>query len=300
MAEVKSIVLVPAVLVVVAISVITGCSRGTEEVAQGRYADPDRLFEQVFANVRANSSAEVIADIDHSRLAAQAGSSMPPSHLLIWSEPEVEAAIIAKNQLAAIDLPLRVLAFENQDTGTAAVTFNSYDYLAQRYSLEDDTRARSLYDAAFARALKGIPDSAITRFPSDTMADPGLVTLLSPYDFSATKQRVLEAITAEPDTLVFGTVDFAARSKRFGVDLEPTDLILFGSPGPGGKAMAAAPTLGLDAFPQKLLVWQDTDGTVRLTFNDLTAIAKRQEVSGGIPLRMINHRIRKTFEAALN
>jgi len=49
-----------------------------------------------------------------------------------------------------------------------------------------------------------------------------------------------------------------------------------------------------------LLIWQDPDGTVRLAFNDLTAIAKRQEVSGGVPLRMINHRIRKTFEAALN
>jgi len=109
-------------------------------------------------------------------------------------------------------------------------------------------RAGSLDDAAFARALKGIPDSAITRFPSDTVADPGLLTLLSPYDLSATKQRVLKAITAEADTLVFGKVNFAARSKRFGVDLEPTDLILFGSPGLGGKAMAAAPTLGLDAY----------------------------------------------------
>jgi hypothetical protein len=63
--------------------------------------------------------------------------------------------------------------------------------------------------------------------------------------------------------------------------------------------MASAPTLGLDAFCQKLLILQDADGTARVIFNDLTALAERQQVSGGIPLRLINRRIQKTFTDAL-
>jgi hypothetical protein len=63
--------------------------------------------------------------------------------------------------------------------------------------------------------------------------------------------------------------------------------------------MGSAPTLGLDAFCQKLLIWQDAGGTVRVTFNDLLALAERQKVSGGIPLRLINHRLKETFSTAL-
>jgi hypothetical protein len=39
-----------------------------------------------------------------------------------------------------------------------------------------------------------------------------------------------------------------------GIELPPTLLLLFGAPIPGAKAMADAPTLGLDASCQKLLV----------------------------------------------
>jgi uncharacterized protein (DUF302 family) len=295
----KSTALALPALFVTIIGIITGCSRDGEEIAAERYIGPDGLFDQVYANVRADPAAEVIVDIDHSRLAAEAGSPMPPSHVLIWSESEVEAAILAENRMAAIDLPLRVLAYENQSNGTAAITFNNFNYLARRFDLANDSPARTLYDAAFARALTGIAASAVTDLPLDTMSQPGLITLISPYDFTETKQRMLDAVTAESDTVVFGELDFAARSKKWGVDLEPTELILWGSPGPGGKAMASAPTLGLDAFCQKLLILQDADGTARVIFNDLTALAERQQVSGGIPLRLINRRIQKTFTDAL-
>ena len=63
--------------------------------------------------------------------------------------------------------------------------------------------------------------------------------------------------------------------------------------------MASAPTLGLDAFCQKLLIWEDAEGDVHVTFNDLMAIAERQQVSIGIPLRVINWRLKSTFADAL-
>jgi uncharacterized protein (DUF302 family) len=239
-------------------------------------------------------------DIDHSRLAAKAGSSMPPAHVLIWSDPELEAAILINNPLAGVDLPLRALAFEDHRTGKAAVITNSYDYLARRYSMPEDLAVRARYEAAIAKVIEGIPDSEIARFSSDSMPDAGLVTLKSAHDFVTTERRIQEAINAQSDTVNFGRVDFAARSKEHGVLLEPTVLILFGAPGPGGKAMASAPTLGLDAFCQKLLIWQDSSGDVHVTFNDLLAIAERQQVSGGIPLRVINRRLRSTFLQSLN
>lgn len=273
--------------------------RKDEPVSAIRFVEPDKLFAALDANVRGQPEFEVIVDIDHARLAAKAGSPMPPAHVLIWSDPELELAILKLNPLAGLDLPLRVLAFEDQETGKAAVVANSFDYLAERYSLPEDVTIRARYENALAKAEKGIPEAKIFNFTSNTMTDSGMLTLNSPYDFAATEKRIMDAINAQGDTVIFGVVDFAARSKKAGVDLDPLNLILFGAPGPGGKAMASAPTLGLDAFCQKLLIWQDENGSVHVSFNDLLALAKRQGVSGGLPLRVINRRLKETFSTAL-
>lgn len=61
--------------------------------------------------------------------------------------------------------------------------------------------------------------------------------------------------------------------------------------------MATAPSLGLDAFCQKLLVWRDPQGVVtHLSFNNLLALARRQDVPINIPLRIIDYRLRSTFK----
>ena len=122
---------------------VPGCNRNTDKVAAERYLGPDKLYQTVEENVRSHSKYELIVDIDHSRLAAKAGSSMPPAHVIIWSDPELDAAILKHNPLAAIDLPLRVLAFEVNETGKAAVITNSYDYLANRHALPDDQGIRT-------------------------------------------------------------------------------------------------------------------------------------------------------------
>ena len=251
------------------------------------------------ANIREVPEFEMIVDIDHSPLAAKAGSSMRPSHILIWSDPVLEAAILKHGPLVAVDLPMRVLAFEVQGTRKAAVITNGYEYVADRHSLPDDETIRRRSTAAITLAMKSIPDSAIASFPVNSMTDAGLVILDSPFDFATTEVRKLDAINAESDVVIFGKVGFAARSKKLGITLEPMLLILFCAPGPGGKAMESAPTLGLDAFCQKLLIWQVAGGTVHVTFNDLLALANRQDVSGELPLHFINRRLKRTFSAAL-
>lgn len=273
--------------------------RKPESIAESRYVEPDQLFQSLVANARSHTEFEVIVDIDHSRFGAEAGSPMPPSHVLIWSDPGLEAGILSINPVAAVDLPLRILAYEDPGTGRAAVIYNSYEFVARRHSLPEDSWLREGYESAVSKVTQGIPEAAIKVFASDDMPDKGLVTLKSPHDFETTKKRIQNAIHAQSDTVDFGEVDFAARSKAHGIELRPLQLILFGGPGPGGKAMASAPTLGLDAFCQKLLIWQDKDETVYVTFNDLLSLAKRQQVSGGLALQVINRRLKDGFLKAL-
>ncbi len=274
-------------------------SNDAKPVDDSRFIEPDKLYRTLEANILKQEGYEVIVDIDHARLAKKVGSPMPPSHLLIWSDPKLETEILKINPVAAIDLPLRILAFEDPDSGKAAVIANRFDFLMNRHGLPDDTAIRERYETAIAKVTQGIPTESIASFPLDKMLDTGLVTLDSPHDFNTTEARIRADINAEDDTVFFTTVDFTKRAKKFGVSLAPLRLLLFGAPGPGGKAMSTAPILGLDAFCQKMLIWQDSTGSVHVTFNDLLILAEHQHVSRGLPLRVINYRIKKTFSEAL-
>ena len=139
----------------------------------------------------------------------------------------------------------------------------------------------------------------ITFFDQETMQPDGIITINSPFDFQTTVEKVQAAIESQDDTVGFGSIDFQEQARAIGEDIAPSTMILFGGPAPGAKAMSAAPTLGLDAFCQKFLIWQDENQQVHLSFNDLLALAERQAVSKSIALRVINYRLNKLFTEAL-
>lgn len=110
------------------------------------------------------------------------------------------------------------------------------------------------------------------------MSDNGLVTLQSTHDFVTTLARIEAALEARRIT-VFARVDHAAGASGVGLSLRPTTLLLFGNPVAGTPLMQAAQTVGID-LPLKVLVWQDADGTVNLTYNDPEWIAARHALGG--------------------
>ena len=277
---------------------LAGCG-DSEPVTAERYEGPDSLFALLDDNVSASEALEKIVEIDHSRLGAEADSVMPPAKVLIFSNPELEAKLLAVNPLIAIDLPLRVLAYESMLDGSSRVAFNSFEYLQSRYGLGSLIELEALFDDSMAAVLRGVGPENLASFANDAMQPDGIITLESPHDFETTVERLTAAIDAQDDTVWFGTVDFQARAQEQGIEIYPSRLLLFGGPAPGAKAMAEAPTLGLDAFCQKLLVWQDETGAVRASFNDLLALAERQQARKSPALRVINYRLTSTFEGAL-
>jgi uncharacterized protein (DUF302 family) len=79
--------------------------------------------------------------IDHSGEAARAGLSMPDTKLLIFGSPAGGTPIMQAAPLAALDLPLKVLVWENP-AGGSFVSYVDPAYLATRHQLTDDLAAR--------------------------------------------------------------------------------------------------------------------------------------------------------------
>ena len=78
--------------------------------------------------------------IDHSGVAGRAGVQMPDSKLVMFGKPAVGAAVMVAAPLAALDIPLKVLVWEDRN-GAVSVSYNSPGFLAGRHHLEGALRA---------------------------------------------------------------------------------------------------------------------------------------------------------------
>jgi|SRR6516164_8233914 len=78
--------------------------------------------------------------IDHSGVAERAGVQMPESKLIMFGKPTVGAAVMVAVPLAALDIPLKVLVWEDRN-GAVSVSYNSPNFLAERHHLEGSLRA---------------------------------------------------------------------------------------------------------------------------------------------------------------
>ena len=78
--------------------------------------------------------------IDHSGTAERAGLQMPESKLVMFGKPAVGAATMVAAPLAGLDIPLKVLVWEDSH-GAVSVSYNSPEFLAQRHHLDDALRA---------------------------------------------------------------------------------------------------------------------------------------------------------------
>lgn len=263
-----------------------------------RYKPVDALAETIIENLRSTPSLELVADIDHSKLAAKTAAQMPPARVIIFSNIELEIRLLKENQLLGLDLPFKVLAYENIQ-GSPSATHNNYDYLTSRYNLKSKPSLSEAHNQTYRQALAGINNSKYRTFSNDSMNPDGIITIDSLYDFKTTIERIHLAINAQDDTIEFGEIDYQQKAADLGEKIRPTTMILFGAPAPGAEAMRNSITLGLDAFCQKFLVWEDAEGKVHLSYNDLLAIADRQNVDKAIALRVIDYRLSKTFSSAL-
>ena len=108
------------------------------------------------------------------------------------------------------------------------------------------------------------------------MALDGLTTVRGAFGPSETVRRLRAAIEARGMTL-FAHVDHAAGAAAAGLPLRPTDLLIFGAAKGGTPLMQAAQTVGID-LPLKVLVWQDAEGVVWLSYNDPAWLAKRHGI----------------------
>lgn len=105
------------------------------------------------------------------------------------------------------------------------------------------------------------------------MDEQGMVTVAAGRSVAETIDR-LQAAVVGAGLMVFARIDHAAGAVQAGMELRPTELLIFGNPRGGTPLMQDRQTSGID-LPVKALAWQDEDGKVWLTYNSPAWIAQR-------------------------
>lgn len=124
--------------------------------------------------------------------------------------------------------------------------------------------------------LKGLLCTSLTvasLSPSMAQAGGNLVTKPSTYSVTETIDRIEKVVTAK-GMKIFARIDHGGEAKNVGLDMRPTELLIFGNPKGGTALMVARPTAAID-LPMKALAWEDKDGKVWLTYNSPDLLHER-------------------------
>lgn len=118
--------------------------------------------------------------------------------------------------------------------------------------------------------------AALALFPALVNADNGLIAKQSPHSVTMTIDRLQAAVEAK-GIRVMARVRHHQNARDAGLELRPTELLIFGNPKLGTHLMTAQQSAGID-LPMKALAWEDAKGQVWLAYNDPQWIARRHGI----------------------
>lgn len=114
-------------------------------------------------------------------------------------------------------------------------------------------------------------------------AGKGIINKLSNHSVDQTVEK-LKTILQFKGVTLFALVDHSGEAEKVGMKMPPTKLLIFGSPKAGTPLMLAAPSIAID-LPLKILVWEDRQGKVWVSYNSPDYLRERH----GLPQDLLQN-----------
>ena len=112
-------------------------------------------FEETVAALRKTLNSKgitVFATIEHHKAAEAVGESMSPATVLIVGNPKVGTALMQENPLLAIELPLKILIYE--EGKTVNIRYEKVAAIAEKYHIKQNFSTAERIDAAMLQLIK--------------------------------------------------------------------------------------------------------------------------------------------------
>ena len=112
-------------------------------------------FEETVAAIQKTLNSKgitIFATIDHQAAAKAVGETMQPATVLIVGNPKVGTALMQENPLLAIELPLKILVY--QEGKTVNIRYEKIAAIAEKYHIKQNFGTAEKIDAAMLQLIK--------------------------------------------------------------------------------------------------------------------------------------------------
>lgn len=127
------------------------------------HIEPDRdymaqspyTFEQTIERLQKvleSKNITVFATIDHQAAAKAVGEELAPATVLIVGNPKVGTTLMQENLLLAIELPLKILVY--QEGKTVNIRYEKIAAIAEKYHVKQNFGTAEKIDAAMLQLIK--------------------------------------------------------------------------------------------------------------------------------------------------
>ena len=117
--------------------------------AKSKY-DFKQTIRKLKKNFKANNIA-IFAEIDHAKAAKKAKENLLPATVLVVGNPKVGTSLMQENPKVAIELPLKVLVYE--ENGAVQVRYKFVSLLVLDYKLERVEQITQKIDIAMGKII---------------------------------------------------------------------------------------------------------------------------------------------------
>jgi len=246
------------------------------------YAVSDSDFMTTYGNLRSelqvNSNISIVAEVNHTANAQSVEQDLRNTRVIFFGNPALGTPLMQENQLAGLDLPQKMLVYEDSNNNVF-VTYNGTEYLAARHSGVGAATTLQQVKGALASFAENATNSTVTENSSTGITNKdGIITLVSNNDFNTTFNNLRNSIVDNSNLEFVTDLDHQANAQSVGMDLRPTKVVIFGNPTLGTPLMKNTQTTAID-LPQKMLVWEKEDGTVNISYNDPDFLKERHGIT---------------------
>jgi uncharacterized protein (DUF302 family) len=109
-----------------------------------------------------------------------------------------------------------------------------------------------------------------------SMTNNGIINMSTTHSIDEIVGKLKNILQAKGVTL-FAMIDHSGEAEKVGLKMKPTKLMIFGNPKAGTPLMLAAPSSAID-LPLKILVWEDVEGKVWVSYNSPANLQDRHRI----------------------
>ncbi len=111
-------------------------------------------------------------------------------------------------------------------------------------------------------------------------ANTGIIDKPSSHSVEQTVEKLKNILQSRGITM-FALVDHSGEAEKVGMKMRSTKLLVFGSPKAGTPLILAAPRSAID-LPLKILIWEDGQGKVWVSYNSPDYLKERHSLPQGL------------------